>query len=61
MLNCIAYDYSHADWEMFHLKDVPWEDIFKFSTSAAAREFCKMVHIGIDLYIPHCKYQVKSH
>ena len=28
----IAYDYSHADWNDLrdHLRDVPWEDIFKF-------------------------------
>ena len=28
---CIGYDYSHADWDSLHdhLRDVPWEDIFK--------------------------------
>ena len=38
---CIAYDYSHADWDGLcdHLKDVSWEDIFKLSASAAS-EFC---------------------
>ena len=27
----IAYDHSHADWDDLHdhLRDVPWEDIFK--------------------------------
>ena len=44
-----------------HLRDVPWEDIFKLSTSAAAREFCEWVQVGIDLYIPYRKYQVKPH
>ena len=39
-----------------HLRDVLWEDIFKLSASAAASESCKWVQIGIDLYIPHCKY-----
>ena len=24
-----------------HLRDVPWEDIFKISASAAASEFCE--------------------
>ena len=24
-----------------HLRDVPWEDIFKCGASAAAREFCE--------------------
>ena len=26
---------------------------FKRSASAAAREFCEWVKVGIDLYIPH--------
>ena len=31
MFHCIAYDYYHADWNVLrdHLRDVPWEDIFK--------------------------------
>ena len=59
----IAYDYSCADWDGLcdHLRDVPWEDIFKFSASAAASEFCKWVKVGINVYIPHQKYQVKPH
>ena len=40
--------------------DVPWEDIFKLSASAAS-EFCEWVQLGIDVYIPHIKYQVKPH
>ena len=32
----VAYDYSCAD-----LRYVPWENIFKFSASAAAKEFCE--------------------
>ena len=37
----IAYDYSCAHWDGFrdHLRDVPWEDIFKLGASAAASEF----------------------
>ena len=59
----IAYDYSCADWDGLcdHLRDVPWEDIFKLSASAAASEFCEWVQVGIDVYIPHRKYQVKPH
>ena len=59
----IAYDYSRADWDGLrdHLRDVPWEDIFKLGASAAASEFCEWVQVGIDLYIPHRKYQVKPH
>ena len=59
----IAYDYSHGDWDGLHdhLRDVPWEDIFKLSASAAAIEFCEWVQVGIDVYIPQHKYQVKPH
>ena len=61
--HCIAYDYSRADWDGLrdHLRDVPWEDIFKLRASAAASEFCEWIQVGIDVYIPHRKYQVKSH
>ena len=44
-----------------HLRDVPWEDIFKLRASAAASEFCEWLQVGIDVYIPHRKYQVKPH
>ena len=59
----IAYDYSRADWDGLcdHLRDVPWEDIFKLRASAAASEFCEWVQVGIDKYIPRRKYQVKHH
>ena len=54
---------SRADWEGLrdHLRDVPWEDIFKLGAFAAASEFCEWVQVGIDVYIPHRKYQVKPH
>ena len=60
---CIAYDYSCTDWDGLcdHLRDVPWEDIFKLSASAAASEFCEWVQVGTDVYIAHRKYQVKRH
>ena len=56
-----AYDNSCADWNGLcdHLRDVSWEGFFKFSVSAAASEFCEWIHVGIDVYIPHRKYQVK--
>ena len=59
----VAYDYSRADWDDLcdRLRDVPWEDIFKLGASAAASEFCEWVQVGIDVYIPHRKYQVKLH
>ena len=52
--HCIAYDY----WDGLrdHSRDVPWEDIFKLSASAAASEFYEWVQVGIDVYIPHQKY-----
>ena len=61
--HCMAYDYSHADWDGLrdHLRDVPWEDIFKLSASAAASEFCEWVQVRIDVYIPHRKCQVRPH
>ena len=36
-------------------------NIFKLSTSAAASEFCEWAQVGIDVYIPHRKYQVKPY
>ena len=59
----IAYDYSCANLDGLHdhLRDVPWEDIFKFKASAAASEFCEWVAVGTDVYILHFKYQVKLH
>ena len=45
----------------FHRVAYAWEDIFKLGASIAASEFCEWVQVGIDVYIPHCKYQVKPH
>ena len=49
--HCIAHDYPHADCDGLrdHLRDVPWEDIFKLSASAAVSEFCVWVQVGIDI------------
>ena len=37
----VAYEYSRADWDGLHdhLRDVPWENIFKLSASAAGSKF----------------------
>ena len=61
--HCIAYDYSRAHWDSLpdDLRDVQWEEIFKLCASDAASEFCEWVQVGIDVYIPHCKYQIKPH
>ena len=42
---------------MFHGKI----SLFRLGASAAASEFCYWIQVGIDVYIPHRKYQVKSH
>ena len=57
----IAYGYSRADWDGLrdHLRDVPWEDIFKLSVSTAASEFYEWAQVDTDVYIAHHKYQVK--
>ena len=61
--HCIAYDYSRADWDSLgdQLRDIAWEDVFKLSASAAASEICEWIQVGTHVYIPHRKYQVKSH
>ena len=61
--HCIAYDYSRADWDGLrdHLRDNPWEDIFKLGASVAASEFYEWFKVGTDVYIPHRKYQIKPH
>ena len=55
----IGYNCSCADWSGLrnHLRDVPWEDIFKLGASTTASEFCDWVQVGIDVYIPHRKCQ----
>ena len=57
----IAYDYSRVDWDGLHdhLRDVTWENIFKLSASSAASAFWEWVQVETDVYITHCKYQVK--
>ena len=49
---CIAYNYSCAEWDVLcdHLRDVPREDIFKLSASAAASEFMSELRLEL-LYI----------
>ena len=56
----IAYDYSHDDWDNLcdHLRDGPWEAIFKLGASAAAVEFFEWVQVGIDVYVRHLQYQI---
>ena len=58
MFHHIAYDYCHADLDSLcdHLRDVPSENIFNLSASAATSEFSEWVQVRIDVYIPHHKY-----
>ena len=59
-LSYIAYGYSCVNWNSLfdHLRDAP---TFKINTSATVTEFCEWVQVGINLYIPHHKYQVIPH
>ena len=59
----IAHDYSRADWDGLcdHFKGFPWEGIFKLSASSTASEFGECLQVGIDVYVPHHKCQIKSH
>ena len=43
------------------MRDVPWEDIFQLSASAAASELCEWLQVRMNVYIPHRKYLVKPH
>ena len=54
---------SGADWHGLHdhLRDVPWEDIFKFSASAVTSDIYEWCQVGIDVFITHRIYQVKPH
>ena len=61
--HCTTYDYLRANWGGLrnHLRGVPLEGILKFGTSPSDTEFCEWIQFGVDVYIPHCKYQAKLH
>ena len=63
LFHCIAYVYSRANWDDLHdhMRDDSWDDIIKLRVSADASEFCEWVQVGIDVDIPHGKYQVNPH
>ena len=42
----------------YHLGYIPWQDIYKLGASSA---FFECFQFGINVYIPHQKYQVKPH
>ena len=43
LFHCTAYDYSRTDGDglCYHLRDVPWDDIFNLSASAVASRLCE--------------------
>ena len=55
-----AFDYSMTDWDGFrdHLRDVPWNDIYKYGTSRATCEFSEWLQVCIDTYISNLRDQV---
>ena len=54
LFHCIGYDYSCTDWNgLFdHLRDVPCENLFKLSASAAASEFCDGFRLELEYISP---------
>ena len=49
----VAYDYSCADWDGLrdHLRNVPWEDIFKLSASAVSGFRLELMYISLVISI----------
>ena len=52
LFHYIACGYHRADWDCLcdHLRDVPWDDIFKLSATTAAHEFRKWFKLEL-MYI----------
>ena len=57
--HCIAYDYSHTDWDSLldYLRDAPWQDIVKLSASAGLLNFVSEFRLELMCQ----KYHIKSH
>ena len=54
LFHCAAYDYSYADWDGLHdHEEMSHGKILLSLMLSAASKFCKWVHIGINVYIPH--------
>ena len=49
------------EWSSWSFEGCSMGDIFRFDVSVAASELYEWVQVGIDVYIPHCKYQVNPH
>ena len=39
---------------------VPWEGIFNLGAATDTTEFCELVEVPIEVYIPHQKYWVQA-
>ena len=61
--HCTTFGYSHAEWDnlLDYLRDVRWNNTFIFCPFAAVAEFCELFKVGIDVYIPHRKHQIKPY
>ena len=54
LFHCAAYDYSYADWDGLHDHEkMSHGKILLSLMLSAASKFCKWVHVGINVYIPH--------
>ena len=51
MIWLIIYSWADGNGLSDHLREVPWKDIYKFGSFAAAAEFRELVQVWIDVYI----------
>ena len=58
-----TFSYGKADWDGFRdfLRDAPWLSILSENASAAASHFSEWVQAGMDSFIPHRQFLVRSH
>ena len=58
-----VYRYSQADWDNFrsYIADAPVKHFYKFRASKLASLISDWIRNGIDIFIPHKKFQQKPH
>ena len=58
----VAYDYSHADWDgrRDHLRDVPWENIFKVKFRQASNHCKRFLEAAKLAYATKTKESITS-
>ena len=61
--HCTAYRYLQADWNNFrsYLADSPIQNFFKFQLNKLVNLLSDWIRNGIDIFIPHRKFQQKPH